>query len=84
MRTYKLFRFALTGLAGGALLASCAVEPEEVGGSSAAPLIGQGSPDAIPDSYIVVFKDGATKQLVSQSAGRIRVARRLEPRRPHV
>ena len=71
MRTYKVFRVLVTGLAGGALLASCATEPEEINGSTAAPLIGQDSPDAIPDSYIVVFKEGATKELVSQSAGRI-------------
>ena len=71
MRTYKLSRVLITGLAGGALLASCATEPDEMGGSSAAPLIGQNSPDAIPDSYIVVFKDGATKEMVSQSAGRL-------------
>jgi aqualysin 1 len=71
MRKLRWSHILVTGFAGAVLLASCAQEPDEITSTSVAPLIGQGSPDAIPDKYIVVFKDDVAKDVVGQWAGRV-------------
>jgi aqualysin 1 len=71
MRRQKWSHILIT-VAGAALLASCSAVTDEATGTSVAPLIGQGSPDAIPNRYIVVYKDDVTSDLVSQAAGRMK------------
>jgi aqualysin 1 len=73
MRKLRWSHVLVSGLAGAALLASCATDPaeEEVTSTSVAPLVGQDAPEAIPDRYIVVYKDDVTKDIVSQSVSRV-------------
>jgi len=70
--TRQKWSHILVTVAGAALIASCAADTDDVASNSVAPLVGQGSTDAIPNRYIVVYKDGVTSDLVSQSADRMK------------
>jgi subtilisin family serine protease len=73
----RVFRLLSLAALSGALVIGCLPEeetpPEEVG-SGVAPLIGGAAPNAIPDQYIVVFKDGVAEQGLSAAIDRISFA----------
>ena len=72
----NVIRLLALALSTGALIVSCADwedEPDAVG-NSAAPLIGPAAPNAIPDQYIVVFKDDVAAKGVSAAMSRISFA----------